>query len=265
MSLLQSASIPVNRGLRARVAERALVVGTFVKSTAPQTIELLGRSGLDFVVLDAEHAPFDIGTLDAAIGAAHALSLPALVRPPSHAGSFVNSCLDMGASGVVMPHIRSTAEADAVADAVRYGRGKRGFSPSGRAGNYGQVDAAAYRAAADQGTSIWCQIEDADALERIDEIAANDAADCLFIGPADLGLSLGCDGPGDLRLAEAIRAIAEAGSRHGRAVGLFVSDTGAIPAMREIGITVFVCGSDQSFLLGRAQQVAAEVSALIYT
>ena len=247
--------------LSARIRAGTPVVGCFIKTTSPQTVEIIGRSGLDFAVLDAEHAPFGIESLDRAAGAAHAVDLPALVRIPNHAPSFINSCLDIGAAGVVVPHTVSAADAEGIADAVKYGRGKRGFSPSGRAGNYGQVDPAAYRAAADRESQIWCQIEDRDAMERLDEIAAVDDMDCLFIGPADLGLSLGCDGPNDHRLAEAIRAIADAGRRHRRAVGLFVPDMTSIPTMIEIGITVFICGSDQSFMLNGAKKAATDLNA----
>lgn len=246
--------------LRDRVRAGTPVVGTFVKTTSPQTIEVLGHSGMDFVVLDAEHAPFGIGALDTATAAARAARLPALVRIPNHAPAFINSCLDMGASGVLVPHTLSGADAEGIADAVRYGRGKRGFSPSGRAGNYGQVDVAAYRNAADAGANIWCQIEDRAAMDHLDAIAVVDDVDCLFIGPADLGLSLGCDGAKDPRLAEAIRAIADAGRRHGRTVGLFVPNVDTIPDMIAIGITVFVCSSDQGLMLGRAREVAAAVA-----
>jgi 2-keto-3-deoxy-L-rhamnonate aldolase RhmA len=256
-----SQPVPARSALRERVRAGVPVVGTFVKTTSPQTVEVLGHSGMDFVVLDAEHAPFGIDTLDGATGAARAMDLPALVRIPSHAPAFINSCLDMGASGLLVPHTLSGAEAEGIADAVKYGRGKRGFSPSGRAGHYGQVDFAEYRARADAGSTIWCQIEDRVAMERLDEIAAVDDVDCLFIGPADLGLSLGCDGPKDPRLAEAIRAIADAGRRHGRSVGLFVPNTDAVADMIAIGITVFVCGSDQGLMLGRAKQVVAELAA----
>src|SRR3546814_20671849 len=103
----------------------------------------------------------------------------------------------MGADGIMVPHVRSSAYVDAVADAVKYARGRRGFSPSSRAGDYGTLRAGAARSTADARNAIWCQIEDADAVERVAQIAANDAVDCLFIGPADLSLSLGLDGPDD--------------------------------------------------------------------
>lgn len=260
MPMPPSAAIP--QALRDRVRAGTPVIGTFVKTTSPQTIEVLGHSGLDFIVLDAEHAPFGIDTLDGAAAAARAASLPAIVRIPNHAPSFINSCLDMGTSGILVPHVLSANDAEGVADAVKYGRGKRGFSPSGRAGRYGQVDFGEYRTDADANSNVWCQIEDRSAMEHLDAIASVEDVDCLFIGPADLGLSLGCDGPKDPRLAEAIRTIADAGRRHGRTVGLFVPNTQSIPDMIAIGITLFVCGSDQSLMLGRAKQVSSELAAM---
>jgi 2-keto-3-deoxy-L-rhamnonate aldolase RhmA len=243
-------------GLARKLRSGAPVSGTFVKTTSGQIVEVLARSGLDFLVLDAEHAPFGVEALDKALCAARAAGIDALVRVPSHDPAFINSCLDMGASGIVAPHVKSAQDAQAIVDAVKYGRGKRGFSGSGRAGNYGAFGAAAYRADADASSMIWCQIEDKSALDHLDAIAAVDEVDCLFIGPADLGLSLGCEGPDDPRLADAIVAIAEAGRRHDRIVSLFVPDTGSVPSMLALGISVFICGSDQSLLLGKAKQVA---------
>lgn len=227
-----------------------------MKTTSPQVIEVLARAMLDFVVLDAEHAPFGIESLSAALGMAHALRLPALVRVPDHSPAFVNTCLDMGAVGILAPHVRSVADVDALADAVKYARGRRGFSPSSRAGGYGTLPAAAFRAKADACAGIWCQIEDADALDAVEEIATHDEVDCLFIGPADLSLSLGLDGPEDDRMAPAVTRIIEAGRRHGCAVGLFVARTEQIAPALAMGVSIVVCGSDQSMLLEGARRLA---------
>ncbi len=259
----QPGSAVPSRSLATRVRSGETVIGTFVKTVAAQTVEVLGQYGLDFVVLDAEHAPFGVEALDMSLCAAHAAGIPALVRVPDHRAAFINSSLDMGAAGIVAPHVVSAVDAEAIADAVKYDRGKRGFSPSGRAGRYGGLAPHAYRAAADAGSMIWCQIEDRAALGRLDEIAALDVVDCLFIGPADLGMSLGCTAPDDPRLTDAIRAIAEAGRRHRRPVGMFVSSPDAIAGLIDLGITVFICGSDQSLLLGRAKQIASEVAAFV--
>jgi 2-keto-3-deoxy-L-rhamnonate aldolase RhmA len=247
------------RPLRARVRAGTPVIATFVKTASHQTLEILGLSGLDAAIIDAEHAPFDRATLDRMIAAAPS-ALPVMVRVPSHDPAFINGCLDMGATGLLVPHTCDAAGARAIAQSVKYGLGKRGFSPSGRAGGYGTVDGARYRAQADALSTIWCQIEDAEALDALDEIAAVEEIDCLFIGPADLSLSLGAAGPADPRVQAAIRAVAEAGRRHHRSVGMFIGQTAQIPALLALGITVFVCGSDQGLLLGRARELAGELA-----
>ncbi|NKF24124.1 HpcH/HpaI aldolase family protein [Solimonas marina] len=253
---------PVSVMLERKVRSGVPVIGTFVKTLSGQTVEVLGQSGMDFVVLDAEHAPFGIESVDRALCASRAASLDTLVRVPNHDPAFINSCLDSGACGIVAPHIRSADAAQSIVDAVRYDRGKRGFSPSGRAGRYGAFDASAYRQAADATNMVWCQIEDHDAMDRLDEIAAVDGVDCLFIGPADLSLSLGLDGQDDPRLQDAIKKIAAAGRHHHKAVALFVPSVERVGPMLDLDITVFVCGSDQSLMLGRARSVAAEMAAL---
>jgi 2-keto-3-deoxy-L-rhamnonate aldolase RhmA len=241
---------------RDRVRAGEKVVGTFMKTTSPQTIEVLAETALDFVVLDAEHAPFGIDSLSQVLGVAHALKLPTLVRIPGHDPAFINASLDLGAEGILVPHVRSAADADAIADAVKYGPGRRGFSPSSRAGGYGTLPASVYRSRADERSSIWCQIEDAEALGCVDEIAAHDAVDCVFIGPADLGWSLCPEGPDPEILERAIAGIIESARRHGRAVGIFVPSAAHIVEALRKRVSVIVSGSDQSLLMEGARHLS---------
>jgi 2-keto-3-deoxy-L-rhamnonate aldolase RhmA len=239
------------------------LVGTFIKTASHQIPELLGATGLDFAIIDAEHAPLDLGTLDRMALAAKAVNFPCLVRVPEPAAVPIGQVLDLGAAGIVVPHVASADAARKSVAAAKYGAGHRGFSPSTRAGGYGAGDAASYRAVADRDSSVWCQIEDAAALDALDAIASVDAVDCLFIGRADLALSLGVDSQRDPEVVAAVKAIAEGGRRHGRTVGIFVADTAEIPDLLALGITVFTCGSDQSFLLTQGRKIRAEVSAML--
>ncbi|MDB5448501.1 MAG: hpcH/HpaI aldolase/citrate lyase family protein [Phenylobacterium sp.] len=245
-------------GFREAVRSGRRLLGAFVKTASHQSVELIARAGQDFAVVDAEHAPFDLATLDRIAAVARGEGLPTLVRPPTLQPGFIGQVLDMGFLGVLAPHAASAEAAQAVLDAARYDRGRRGFSPSTRAGGYGAPDPAAYRRAADAETCVWCQIEDADALPRLDAIAAVDEVDCLFLGRADLALSLGVKSQADPKVVEAVRATAEAGRRHGRTVGIYVGATAEIPDLAALGISVFVCGSDQSWILaqGRANRRA---------
>jgi 2-keto-3-deoxy-L-rhamnonate aldolase RhmA len=248
--------------LRQRIRDRETVLGTFVKTASHHVVEVLGINGLDFAIVDAEHAPFDLATLDTMVLAGRAVDMPVLVRIPELSGVPIGQTLDLGAAGVVVPHIYTAERAQACVNAAKYAAGQRGFSPSTRAGRYGTLDAVAYRAQADSDSIVWCQIEDHEAIGNIDEIAAVAEVDCLFIGRADLSVSLGV-GPKDPAIAAAVRATAEAGQRHNRAIGIHIADTAEIPDLLAIGITAFVCGTDQGFIAGQTRRIKADLAQIL--
>ena len=243
--------------LRERIKAGELLVGPFQKTPSPQITELLGLGGMDFIVADQEHAPIGIEALDLIAMAGRAVGLPVMIRASLAAPAAIWPALDLGCSGVMVPHIRSASDANAVADAMKYARG-RGFSPSGRAGEYGRMHASDYRASSDSQTVFLAQIEDACALDALDEIAALPEVDVLFIGPQDLSLSLGCaaDAP---EMHKAIDQIIAAAKRHGKVSGLFVPDANHIRPLHQRGMTVFVCGSDQGLLRNGASQLMSAV------
>lgn len=156
----------------------------------------------------------------------------------------------------MVPHVLDRAGTDAVADAVRFSRGKRGLSSSPRAGNYGGIGLADYRAKCDAETVAMVQIEDASTLDEIDEIAACPDVDTLFVGPADLSQSMGVGFPSP-ELDAAIERVIAAGRKAGLPVGLFVGDASQIAAWHARGVTLFVCGSDQSMLRRSVSQTMA--------
>lgn len=253
----------MTNGFRQAVRSGRTLLGAFIKTASHQVVELVGRTGLDFAIIDAEHAPFDLSKLDQMALAGRAASLPLLVRAPDLGGSFIGQALDMGLAGVVAPHIDSPEMAEQLLAASRFDRGRRGFSPSTRAGGYGGPDARAYREAADRDTSLWCQIEDASALANLEAIAAIAEIDCLFLGRTDLMLSLGVDRQDDPKVVEAVKATAQIGRRYGRAVGVYIGAPDEIPELRALGITVFVCGSDQGWLIAEGRRIRRETDAIL--
>lgn len=250
----------MSEALREALSGAKRVLGTFVKTPAHQVVEVLGVSGLDCLVLDAEHAPFSSGDLDRMCLAGRAVGIPILVRVASPDPAAINTCLDLGATGILVPHVREAGAAAAAVAAARYKGGIRGFSPSPRAGGYGTLNAAAYLDHADRSVSVWCQIEDAEALDHLDAIAAVPGVDCLFVGRADLALSLGVPGTDHPRVAEAVTAVAAACGRAGIAAGLFVPNPGEIPALAQAGYRCFIIGSDQSLLLAEGRRIAQAAS-----
>jgi 2-keto-3-deoxy-L-rhamnonate aldolase RhmA len=253
------------QNFREAVRSGGVQLGTFIRTPSHQVPEVLGGARLDFASVDCEHAPFDLVTLDRMALGARSVGLPCLARVSELASVAIGQVLDLGMGGILVPHVRNADMAAQAVAAAKYGSRARGFSPSTRAANYGGIDARAYRVKADLESSVWCQIEDADALSQLDAIAAVEHVDCLFVGRADLALSLKVESQEDPKVKEAVAATAAAGRRHGRTVGIYIGSTTEIPDLLALGFTVFACGSDQGFLVAQGRRLRAELSAILAT
>jgi 2-keto-3-deoxy-L-rhamnonate aldolase RhmA len=242
---------------RRRLLARELLVGTFLKTPSAPLAELIGLSGLDCLCVDAEHAPFDRAALDVVLLAARAQDLPSLVRVPEAEAAAILNALDLGASGVVLPHVTSADAAARIATACRYGPRGRGYAGSSRAAGYGSRTMTEVIAAANASVCVVAQIEDAEALSQIDAIAAVDGIDCLFVGRMDLTVSLGASSPDEPVVVDAVRRICAAGRRHNRCVGMFTPTTAEAAHWRSEGASFFLLGSDQQWVLQGARELAA--------
>lgn len=233
---------------KAKLAAGELIVGTWVKTPSPIIVEVLSLTELDCLCIDAEHAPFDRLSLDGCIMAARAGGKPVLVRTPSVAPEHILNALDCGADGVVIPHVRSAEEARAAVRASHYGAGGRGYAGSSRAAGYTRRTIAEHRAAS-AATVVVAQIEDPEAVEAIDEIAAVEGLDALFIGRVDLTVAYGAESQDDPKVVAAVERICAAAVRHGKPAGMFLARPGDVALWREKGASLFLLGSDHSFLL----------------
>ena len=244
--------------LRQRLHAGEILSATWVKTPHPHVVELLGLSPLDLIVLDAEHAPFDRGSLDSCLLAARAAGKPVLVRPAAAEPAAILQALDGGADGVVVPHVRNAAEAAAIVAACHYGPGGRGFAGSTRAARYTTLGMERHRAAA-RDVVVIAQIEDAEALDEIGAIAATKGVDGLFVGRADLTVSLGANSADDPFVVEAVHRICAAARSAGVPVGMFLARVSDVPLWRSAGATLFILQSDQEFILKGATALHAAV------
>jgi 2-keto-3-deoxy-L-rhamnonate aldolase RhmA len=242
--------------LKRRLAAGETVVGTFLKTPHSAAAEILARTPLGVVCIDAEHAPFDRRDVDAAVMALGAGGMPSLVRTPSADPAHILSALDCGATGVVVPHIRTAAEAEAAVRAAHFGPGGRGYAGSTRAAGFAGRPIAEHMARSRAATVVVAQIEDAEALSALDAIMAVDGLDAVFIGRIDLTVSLGADRPDAPEVVEAVEAIVAAARAAGRPVGMFTPTVAEALSWREKGASLFLLGSDQSFMLAGAAALA---------
>lgn len=231
---------------RQRMLAGDKLVGTFLKTPTSHATEILGGLGYDFVVVDQEHSPFDRTTSDIALMAAHARGTPALVRVPGP--DAILSVLDCGATGVLVPHVKSAAYARELAAMCRYRGGSRGYATSTRAGDYTGVPMWRHITNSDANTVFVAQIEDPVALDEIDAIAAVEGVDSLFIGRGDLTAAFGDESKDPPHVRHAVERIATAARKANKPISVYVGNAAEAAWLNALGATVFVLSSDQGFL-----------------
>ncbi|PKP85617.1 MAG: hypothetical protein CVT80_01605 [Alphaproteobacteria bacterium HGW-Alphaproteobacteria-2] len=249
----------VRREFAAAVRARQERLGTFVKLRDPAVIEILAAAGLDFVILDGEHAPFGRESIELAMLAARAARLPALVRVPEGSKTWVATALDCGAAGIMVPHVSDVETAERLARLMRFDTGGRGANTATRAAGYGSRDVATHLAAARDETLLICQIEDRAGAASAADIAAVDGVDALFLGPVDLSVSLGAAGPNDPAVQATCAEVLRIAEVQGVAGGLYLGAPQGLAAARAAGVTLPVIGSDHGFLASAARAARAPV------
>lgn len=249
--------------LRESVAAGRLLKGSFVKVSGPSTIEIMGATGFDFVVIDQEHGAFDRGATDIALLAAKAAALAAVVRVPSLSKDAIASALDSGATGILAPHIASARDARELVAACRYRSGSRGFSGMTRAGDYGARAMWDHVDRSDASIAVVAMIEDPAALSVIGEIASVDGLDALFIGRGDLTVAFGAPSREDPRVVAAVDEILRAARSARKAVWMMVENAQEARHYVEKGVTAFIISSDQGLLRKACLQATADFNSLM--
>jgi 2-keto-3-deoxy-L-rhamnonate aldolase RhmA len=167
-------------------------LGMFVKFPTMETIEILASAGLDFVIIDMEHAPLSIDVVYRMIVTAELAGMAALVRVRGHEPAIANMFFDAGASGVLIPHCSPYETArELIADMLFPPQGRRGAGGGGRATRWGIDGPDEYRRGGESGIVRVPMIEDPEAVEDIERILDIPGVDAVFIGQGDLTQTLG--------------------------------------------------------------------------
>lgn len=245
--------LPIN-SFKHRLQEGARLFGVWSMSGSAVAAEALGHVGFDFVVLDMEHAPTDpprmLGSLQALAGT----PTPGLVRLPWNDAVVVKQLLDMGAQSVMFPYVQSADEARRAVASTRYPpAGIRGVAGMSRATRYGSVSDY-FRQAADE-LCVVVQLETAAALSQLEEIAAVEGIDSIFVGPNDLAADMGHIG--ETGHADVVAAIADAAARCralGKPCGILAPDAARASDYVGYGFTWVATGSDLGLMTAGARK-----------
>jgi 4-hydroxy-2-oxoheptanedioate aldolase len=217
--------------MKAKLLRGEPAFGVSVMIPSPQVVEMIGRLGFDWVLIDCEHGTISPESVELMAMAAEAGGLTAIARPPTNAAEAILQVMDRGVLGVQVPHVVDGAAARRAVEAVKYHPlGRRGLALGSRPARYGfGLSMADYVEAANRETLVCVQIEDAEALDRVDEILAVEGVDVFFVGPSDLAQSMGYPGRAD---APPVRAAIEATFAAIVGAGKIGGCAGAGPALR---------------------------------
>jgi 4-hydroxy-2-oxoheptanedioate aldolase len=191
------------------------LVGLWHSIGHPTVTEILADSTLDWVLIDTEHAPNEVGHVADTLRALTGGHVAPVVRPAWNDAVLFKRLLDVGAQTLLVPYVQSAEEAARAVAAVRYPpRGVRGVASTHRANRYGRVQD--YFARADAEMCVLVQLETGASVDALEAIAAVDGVDGVFIGPSDLSASLGF--LGEPRHPQ-VRRVIEDACRRARAIG----------------------------------------------
>ncbi len=244
-----------HQSFRSRVLAGEWLTGTFINLGSALTAEIAARAGFDWLMLDYEHGPGSDETLLHQLQAINAYGAATVVRIAENEAPRFKRALDLGAGGVMVPYVNNATEARAAVASVRFPPlGNRGVSKFNRAAGFGQGFEDYYQHAHERLVTM-AQIETPESLENLDEIAAVDGVDVLFVGPLDLSTNLGIQGQFDHPLfVEARRKVALAAKKAGKAAGILATAAAQIPVLREEGYTALAFGSDGGAVTAGLQQ-----------
>lgn len=230
---------------RKRVLAREWLCGTFLNLGSPLTVEIAGLAGFDWLLIDHEHGPGGEDTMLHQLQAAAATPAFPVVRIALNEVPRFKRALDMGAFGVMVPYVNTAAEARSAVSAMRYPpHGIRGVAKINRGAGFGG-DFEEYYLHAHERLVTIIQVETVEAIANVDEIAAVDGADVIFVGPTDLSYNMGIrDQLESPRFIEALQKVSDAAKKHGKAAGILVHNPALVAKCRDLGYTFVALGSD---------------------
>lgn len=216
----------------------------------PRVAEITALAGYDFVIVDVEHSPMTLETVDDIARAVERRGMPAVVRVPWNDPVELKRVLDIGVAGVMVPMVETVEEAERAVEAMRYPPdGIRGVAGS-RATNYG-LEFAEYVESAGDALVTILQVETVEGVQNAGAISAVDGVDSLFVGPSDLSTSLGV--PGDWQDGAVLDAIDRVLRDSEVPVGTIGVNDEDIVRWVERGFDWVIAGVDSRSLLATAQ------------
>ena len=249
------------KNLKKRLKQGETLNGCWLNLGSPLTAEIVGQAGFDWVLIDLEHGAGVEKDVLAQLQALENSPSAVLVRVESAESPRISRILDMGAEGIMCPKVDNAVEAKKVINGLHYPPfGNRGVAKMVRATQFGLNFNTYYDESRDNILGI-VQIETLEALDNLDEIAAVEGVDILFIGPADLSMAMGIFGQFDHpTFTDALNKIVQAAQKTNKAIGILLFNPDDYDKYHNMGIRFIACGSDATFVAEGARNMAKKLN-----
>ncbi|OAP38860.1 2-keto-3-deoxy-L-rhamnonate aldolase [Sinorhizobium glycinis] len=244
---------------KAAIRENRFQLGLWVALASPYAAEVVAGSGYDWLLIDGEHAPNDLPLLAAQYRAIAGRGSHPIVRLPVGDTALIKQVLDTGVQTLLIPMVDTVEQARQLVRAVRYPpHGIRGVGAAlGRATNFGRITD--YLQNANDEICLILQIESRAGLAAIDEIAALEGVDGLFIGPSDLAADMGHLGnPAHPEVRAAIVDGFARIEKAGKARGILTLDPVQAHDYRDLGADFLAIGTDVTLLVSATERLRRE-------
>lgn len=248
--------------MQKKLRENKNVVGPFLKIASPEVVEIMGRAGFDYVILDCEHGPLNVLQGQDMVRAAEVVGMSTVIRVGANDPVMISRALDIGADAVQIPQIGSKEDAERAVKAAKFApQGQRGVCAGVRAAQYSHLDKHDYFKKANEETMIIIHIEGEQAVNNINEILSVDGIDIVFLGPYDLSQSLGISGQVDNpKLIEMMESIAKKAKDKGKIVGVYVDDVETAKKWMDLGVQYISYKADTSIIYKACKETVAELN-----
>ncbi len=242
-------------------------VGTFFGAGNASIAEAIGYTGLDYIIIDTEHGPFEVESAMDIMRGAELGGTTALVRVKDGSRAAVLKMLDVGARGLIIPNMNSADEIRAVVDYAKYfPLGNRGVAQA-RGSGFGAGEVArqsleGYFRDCNEGTLVIPQCETRGCLEQIEEVCAIDGVAGIFIGPFDLSCALGAPAQFDTpSFREALERILTVAHEAGKFCIMFASSAEQARGYFARGFDSVTIGMEYNHIIAAFRQLTADAKA----
>ena len=248
------------KNIKEKIFAGETVHGSWVNLGSTVAAEIMGNAGFDWVLIDLEHGAGNDAVMYQQLQALESVPATALVRIDELSRPKAQRILDAGAMGIMFPRIDTPAEAALAASMLYYPpKGIRGMAKMIRASGFGK-SVNDYENMQKKLLGI-IQIETVNAVKEINDIAATEGVDVLFVGPSDLTMALGIfnqfDHP-DYR--QAIKDVAQAANKYGKAAGVLLQDINEYDMYHQMGYRFIASGGDAAFVARGAAQMLKQMN-----